>query len=137
MPLNNNFFFDPDNLQWEFVRSSGPGGQNVNKVATAVQLRFDVRSCHSLPEDVKLRLIKVAGKRLTNDGKIIITARTYRTQHRNREAALSRLMILIQKALVKPKPRKRTQPSHTAKQKRLDAKRRHSEKKRRRQRIKD
>ena len=101
---------DERELQLEFVRASGPGGQNVNKVATAVQLRFDV-GASSLPEDVKIRLIKIAGKRITNEGMLVIEAKKFRTQEQNREDAIQRFVELVRKAAVKPKPRGETIPS--------------------------
>jgi ribosome-associated protein len=115
----------PDNeLIFTFVRSSGPGGQNVNKVATAAQLRFDVRNSPSLPADVRERLIKLAGYRMTQDGILVVEAKRYRTQEQNRSDAEQRLVTLIQKALVRPKRRRPTRPSATAKAKRVDTKKR-------------
>ena len=113
-------------IQEDFVRSSGPGGQNVNKVATAVQLRFDVFNSPNLPEDVKLRLMKLAGKKMTDDGVLIIDSREHRTQNRNREEALNRLVILIKKASEKPKERIKTKPTRAAKERRLQAKKQRS-----------
>jgi ribosome-associated protein len=109
-----------------FVRSSGPGGQNVNKVASAVELRFNVFKS-SLPDDVKLRLMLKAGSRLTDEGVIRIDSRAFRTQLQNREAARERLAELIRKALVKPKARRKTRPSKAAKEKRLEGKKRRGE----------
>ena len=117
---------DERELQLEFVRASGPGGQNVNKVATAVQLRFDVRGS-SLPEEVKDRLIKLAGKRVTNEGMLLIEARKFRTQEQNRDDAIQRLVELVRKAAVRPKPRTRTKPTQAAKEKRLRAKKERGE----------
>lgn len=112
---------DERELQLEFVRASGPGGQNVNKVATAVQLRFDVRAS-SLPDDVKNRLIKSAGKRITNEGVLVIEARIFRTQEQNREDAIHRFVELVRKAAIKPKPRRKTKPTQVSKEMRLKAK---------------
>jgi ribosome-associated protein len=121
---------DENEIQLEFVRSSGPGGQNVNRVATAVQLRFDVRNSPSLPDDVRQRLTRIAGKRVTEDGVLIIDARRYRTQERNRQDAIDRLVELIRRAARKPKVRRPTRPTAKSKRRRLEAKRRRSEKKR-------
>ncbi len=112
-----------EELSLRFVRSSGPGGQNVNKVATAVQLRFDAAGSPSLPAGVRARLMKLAGRRLTEDGILVIDARRYRTQARNREDALERLKGLIRRAAEKPKPRKKTRPTLASRQRRLDDKR--------------
>jgi ribosome-associated protein len=113
---------DERELQWDFVRSSGPGGQNVNKVATAVQLRFDVAHSPALPEDVRARLVKAAGKRMTEDGVLVIEARETRSQARNREAALAQLAILIRHAAIRPKRRRKTQPTAASVQRRLASK---------------
>jgi len=113
-------------IQEDFVRASGPGGQNVNKVSTAVQLRFDVFNSPSLPIDVKKRLTKIAGKKMTDGGVLIIDSREYRTQNRNREQALDRLVELIKKALEKPKRRIKTKPTRAAKEKRLQGKKHRS-----------
>jgi len=116
-----------DEIKLEFVQSSGPGGQNVNKLATAVQLRFDVRHSPSLPEDVRLRLERLAGKRLNEDGVLIIEAHRYRTQEHNRQDAIGRLVAMVRRATEKPKPRKKTRPTAESRQKRLDEKRRRGE----------
>lgn len=121
---------DESEIQYDFMRASGPGGQNVNKVASAVQLRFDIRNSPSLPPDVKERLIKLAGSRVTGDGILIIEAKRYRTQEQNRFDSTQRLIAWIQKALEKPKIRKATRPSVTAKAARLGDKKKHGEIKR-------
>ena len=121
---------DEREIQEDFIRSSGPGGQNVNKVATAVQLRFDVANCPSLPDDVRERLIRLAGKRITAGGVLIVEARRFRTQERNRKDALDRLVKLIGRAASKPKTRRRTRPTLASRQRRLEAKRRQSQAKR-------
>jgi ribosome-associated protein len=113
---------DESELQWEFVRASGPGGQNVNKVATAAQLRFNAAISPSLPEDVRARLVKLAGKRMTDEGVLVIDARETRSQTRNREAALSQLIALIRRAAVRPKRRTATKPTAASAQRRLAAK---------------
>ncbi len=114
---------DEGELEESFVRASGPGGQNVNKLATAVQLRFDVERSPSLSEDVRARLKRLAGRRLTRDGVLVITAQRFRTQERNRSDALARLVQLIRDAAVPPKPRKATRPPRAAKKRRLESKR--------------
>lgn len=124
---------DDSEIQFDFIRSSGPGGQNVNKVATAIQLRFDVQKSPSLNPEVKARLVKLAGSRVSNDGILVIEARRYRTQEQNRADALQRLVTLIHKALQPPKIRHPTRPTVTSKAARLGTKRRRGQLKRTRQ----
>jgi ribosome-associated protein len=121
---------DESEILETFIRGSGPGGQNVNKVASAVQLRFDARRSRSLPDDVAIRLMKLAGSRLTQDGVIVITAQRHRTQERNREDALGRLVDLIRQATERPKPRRPTRPTLASKKRRLETKGKRSQVKR-------
>ncbi len=109
------------------IRSRGPGGQNVNKVSSAVQLRFDITASTSLPDSVRARLLELRDRRITADGVIVIKSQEHRSQDRNRQAALERLVELVRAALVKPKPRKKTRPSRRAVEKRLAAKRRRAD----------
>lgn len=122
--VTNSIALDEREIDEQFIRSSGPGGQNVNKVATAVQLRFDVARSTNLPDAVRERLKRLAGRRLTGDGVLIIEARRYRTRERNRRDALDRLIALVRKAAVAPTPRRATRPTAASKRRRLEGKQR-------------
>jgi ribosome-associated protein len=122
--IDDRISIDERELEERFIRASGPGGQNVNKLATAVQLRFDVRHSPSLPAEVRTRLERLAGRRLTRDGVLVINAQRHRTQERNRQDALDRLIALIQRAAVAPVPRRRTKPTAGARERRLQSKKR-------------
>jgi ribosome-associated protein len=120
--VSQGISIDESELEISFIQASGPGGQNVNKVATAAQLRFDARQSLSLPNEVKVRLQALAGQRLTRDGVIVMTGRQHRTQERNRQDVVERLLALIRQACVRPVKRRATKPSFGQKQKRLEAK---------------
>ncbi len=120
--INAHISIPDAELREHFVRASGPGGQKVNKVSTAVELRFDGRRSPSLPDDVRTRLERLAGRRLTSDGVLVIRAERFRTQERNRADARARLTALVRRAAAAPKPRVKTRPGRAAKQRRLDAK---------------
>jgi ribosome-associated protein len=122
--INDHLAIDDSEISESFIRASGPGGQNVNKLATAVQLRFDVRHSPSLPHEVRARLERLAGRRLTRDGVLVITAQRHRTQERNRDDALTRLVELIRAAAVRPTPRRATRPTLGSKVRRLEGKKR-------------
>jgi ribosome-associated protein len=128
--ITPSFEIDEKEIEVAFVRSPGPGGQNVNKVSSAVQLRFNVQGSPSLPEEVKKRLVRLAGKRMTSNGILIIEARQYRSQEQNRQAAQERLTRLIRQALEPPKPRHKTRPTHASVTRRLESKRKRGEIKR-------
>lgn len=133
LTVTPNVKIDESELQETFVRASGPGGQNVNKVATAVQLRFNVRRSPSLPPAVRERLLHLAAHRLTAEGELIIEAKRFRTQEQNRQEARERLVALIRKAAEAPKTRRATKPTRAARQRRLEHKRQRSQIKRLRQ----
>jgi len=124
--VTDTISIDESELSESFVRSSGPGGQNVNKLSTAVQLRFDVRHSPSLANDVAVRLMRIAGSRMTKDGVLVITAQQHRTQERNRAEARERLIAMIREAAVRPVPRWPTKPTRASKQRRLEGKKHRS-----------
>src|ERR1700709_553169 len=124
--ITDHIALDESELDEAFIRASGPGGQNVNKLSTAVQLRFDVRHSPSLPNDVALRLMKLAGRRITKDGVLVLIAQNHRTQERNRAEGEDRGVAFIQEAAVRPVPRRATKPPRASKQKRLEGKKRRS-----------
>jgi len=133
MEITTTLSISDDELIFIFIRASGPGGQNVNKVATAAQLRFDVHNSPSLPAEVKQRLVKLAGTRMTQDGVLVIEAKRYRTQEQNRADALHRLNVLLEKAIRRPKVRLATRPSLSARLKRLESKKKRAAVKKQRQ----
>ena len=120
--ITHSISIDEGELDEQFIRSSGPGGQNVNKLASAVQLRFDVRHSPNLPNDVRARLERLAGRRLTRDGVLVITAQRHRTQERNRADARDRLIELIRDAAVPPVPRRPTRPPRASRERRIESK---------------
>ena len=135
--ITPGFSIDESEIEEKFIRASGPGGQNVNKVATAVQLRFDVEHSPSLPEAVRARVLKLAGKRISADGVLTIEASRFRTQEQNRQDARERLIRLLQRAAEAPKPRRPTKPSLLSQTQRLERKRRRGEIKRLRRTLFD
>jgi ribosome-associated protein len=122
--ITDRISIDESELEESFIRASGPGGQNVNKLASAVQLRFDVRRSPSLSDDVRTRLERLAGRRLTRDGVLVITAQRHRTQERNREDARERLVALIRQAATPPVPRRPTRPTKASRERRIESKKR-------------
>ncbi len=126
IPVTSDIAIDEKEIREEFIRGSGPGGQNVNKVATAVQLFFDARHSPSLPDVVRARLIRLAGRRVNTDGVLMIQAQRFRMQEQNRADARARLIALIRQAAVQPRARRKTKPSRASKQRRLEGKRRKS-----------
>ncbi len=135
--ITDRIFLDDGEIREKFVRSPGPGGQNVNKVATAVQLRFDVRNSPSLPPEVRDRLVRLAGKRLTSEGVLRIEASRYRTRERNRRDARDRLADLVRRAIETETPRKKTVPTAESKRRRLDEKQRRGRVKRQRREVRE
>jgi ribosome-associated protein len=124
--ITDTISIDESEIEESFVRSSGPGGQNVNKLSTAVQLRFDVRRSPSLPNDVAIRLMRLAGRRMTKDGVLVLIAQNHRTQERNRAEAMERLVDLVQQAAVKPVARRATKPTKASRERRIEGKKRRS-----------
>ena len=132
--INSNIYIDENELKFSFIRASGPGGQNVNKVSTAVQLKFDVINS-SIEEIVKTKLLKIAGSKATNDGVIVIEAKRFRTQEKNKQDSIDRLIKLIEKATEIKKKRRKTKPTKASSEKRIDVKKKKSKQKKQREKI--
>lgn len=137
IPVNADLALDERDLEERFVRAAGPGGQNVNKVSSAVELRFTLDGYSALPADLRQRLARLAGRRLSSEGVIVIQAQSHRTQDRNRAEALERLVELVRQAAHRPKPRKATKPSKAVKARRVDSKTRRGDVKALRGRVRD
>lgn len=137
IPVTSSLSIDERDLEERFIRAAGPGGQNVNKVSTAVELRFRVNGFTEMPDDTRMRLEKLAGRRLTLDGEIVLRADEHRTQDRNRSEALARLVALVEQATHRPKPRKKTKVPRAVKEKRLEGKARRGDVKSKRGRVRD
>lgn len=137
IPVTDGISLDEDELSETFVLASGPGGQNVNKVSSAVQLRFDLAHSPSIPDEVRVRVFALAGRRVTKEGVLVIIARAHRTQERNRGEARSRLFDLIARAAIPPKTRRPTKPTRASKERRLESKAKHARLKRARGKIRD
>jgi ribosome-associated protein len=135
--ISNTIYIDDNDIEMDFIRSSGPGGQNVNKVSSAVQLRFNVSGCAVLSEVIRERLKKIAGRRMTAEGILIIKAQRYRSQEQNRQDAIDRLVEMIRNAIAVPKYRRPTRPTSASKQRRLTTKRRRSDLKQQRRRVRN
>ncbi|MCK5221160.1 MAG: aminoacyl-tRNA hydrolase [Candidatus Aminicenantes bacterium] len=133
--IKGDLFIRKREIKFKFIRSSGPGGQNVNKVSTGVQLKFDVNGSPNLSEETKIKLIKTGGKRITNDGVIIIEAKRFRDQEKNRKDAIHRLVEMIRKALIKPKNRVKTKKTFSSDFVRLESKKKHGEQKQTRKKV--